>query len=358
MKKMLLVLIPLLVISSGIFAQSSSSSFDDVMAQLTDVAGKAYLKPISNAIGANLNSGWMTQVPEATKFQFHIEVKAAAMATFISNDVKNFSASGQFYFNESQIQTILSSGNITPTSVGQTQYNALVNQMKNTKYNVTFSGPTVVGKENEYLKIAFPGDPNIKNSNGQALGKTDITIKEVNGFMSDLPVFPLVAPQVTVGTVFGTNLSFRYMSLNNIQDVGKLTWFGIGGVHNPGVWFPNPLPVDIGLGFYKQNIKLGDIIESNSSLFGIYIGKTFGSAISFSPYAGLTFENSKTTIKYTSNQTVSGVSVKVPINFELEGENSAGGLIGFTFKLGILKIIADYKISKVQTASGGVAIGI
>ena len=338
--------------------QTKGQSFNQVMSQLTEAAAKSYIAPVSNGIGSNLNSGWMNQVPEADKMNFHLGIKIVVMGTFYSDDAKVFDASGQFYFDGSQTTQILSANNITPASVGQVNYNAIFNQVLTTKYQVGFSGPTVIGKKDSYLNVAFPGDPNIKNAGGQPLGKTTVQVKEVNGYLEDIPVLPFAAPQITVGTIFGTNISARYLSYKDYKNIGDISWVGFGGIHNPGVWFPNPLPVDIGIGYYQQNIKLGDIIENNSSLFGVYVGKTFGSAFAFIPYAGITVEKSNTKIKYTGNITDrGGIDVNVPINFELEGENTTGLMVGFTIKLGLININADYKVAKSKTATGGISLG-
>ncbi|OGV08198.1 MAG: hypothetical protein A2499_05805 [Stygiobacter sp. RIFOXYC12_FULL_38_8] len=339
----------LFILSFSVKAQS----LEETLSKLSSTAGKSYVAPVISAFGSNLNSGWVSQVPSATRVGFHLDVKIAAMGSFFSDENKNFNTSGKFFFTSSQVDQILASSGVSSTNP---QYASLKNELMKTELEVNFSGPTIVGSKNEYLKINFPG----KTVQGVNLAKTNFDVTAVKGFLDELPVFPTAAPQLTVGTVMGTNVSFRYLPDVDIEDMGKFTFFGIGAIHNPGVWFPNPLPVDIGVGYFTQKMKVGDIFESTANQFGLYVSKTFGLVISITPYAGLVSENSKTTVSYDyqSNETVNGVQVpKTKLSFELEGENTTGFVVGFTLHLAAVNINADYKVAKTKTASAGISFG-
>ncbi len=165
--------------------------------------------------------------------------------------------------------------------------------------------------------------------------------------------------ELTVGTVYGTNVALRWFPDMDIQSLGKFSYFGFGIIHNPGVWFPNPLPLDLTVGFFTQKLKVGTIFESTATQFGVYAAKTFGIFISITPYVGLTTETSKTTVSYdyTSNQTLNGVPVKAHISVDMDGENSSSAVIGFNLHLGFVNINADYKLAKTKTASAGISFG-
>lgn len=331
----------------------SGQSLEETLSKLSSTAGKSYVAPIISAFGSNLNSGWVSSVPSATKVGFHLDVKLAAMGSFFSDENKNFATSGKFFFTSTQVDQILSASGISSSN---SQYAAIKNELLKTELDVNFSGPTIVGSKNEYLKINFPG----KVVQGVSLAKTDFNVTAVKGFLDELPALPTAAPQLTLGTVMGTHVSVRYLPDVDIQDLGKFTFFGIGAIHNPGVWFPNPLPVDIGVGYFTQKMKVGDVFESTANQFGLYVSKTFGVVISITPYAGLVSENSKTTVSYDyqSNETINGAQVpKTKLSFELEGENTTGFVVGFTLHLAAININADYKVAKTETASAGISFG-
>ncbi len=346
--KLLLIIFTLFSISTN------AQNLEETLSKLSSSAGKAYVAPVITAFGSNLNSGWVSDLPSKTIFGFHIDVKVVAMGSLFSNENKTFSTSGNFYFTSSQADQILQNSGV---SITNPQYYTIKNSLTSTEQSVNFSGPTIAGSKNEYLKIVFPG----KNVQGVNLATTTLLVKEVTGLLDEIPIFPTVAPQLTVGTFMGTNVSFRYLPDVELKDLGKFTFFGVGAVHNLGTWFPNPLPVDFGVGYFTQKMKVGNILESSASQYGLYVSKTFGIIISFTPYAGIITEQSKTTVTYDyqSNQTINGVSVPpTKINFELEGENKTGVVVGFKVHLAAVNINADYKMSNTKTASVGLSLGL
>ncbi len=347
-----LLLILGLLFSSSLKAQS----LDETLSKLSSTVGTAYVKPVISAFGSNLNSGWVSSLPSATILGFHFDLKVVAMGSFFSDDTKKFLTSGQFYFDNNQIDAILNSSGYAD---GTPQYNAIYSAMQNRAFDVNFSGPTIIGKKSDFLKINFPGQTITASGQSYTVSSKDIDVTQVKGFLDELPALPTATAQLTVGTVFGTNVSVRYTPDIDIQDLGKFSYFGAGFVHNFGVWFPNPLPIDLAVGFFTQKLKVGSIFESKATQYGIYAAKTFGFIISITPYVGLTTETSKTTVAYdySSNQTLNGVPVKAHVSVDMDGENTSSAVVGFNLHLGIININADYKFAKTKTVSAGVSLG-
>lgn len=347
-KKLLTLLIILgLIFSSSLKAQN----LDETLSKLSSTVGTAYVKPIVSAFGSNLNSGWVSQFPAATHLGFHLDIKVVAMGSFFSDDAKRFTATDQFYFDQSQTNSILASSGITPSSPG---YQSAYNQIYGQPFSVTFSGPTIIGSKDENLVVRFPGKPSA------SVNAVDVQIPIVKGYIPEAlaKVFPTATAQLTVGTVFGTNLAVRYFPDVEIADLGKFSYLGVGLIHNFGVWFPNPIPLDLTVGYFTQKLKVGTIFESNASQYGIYASKTLGIIISFTPYIGLTVETSKTNVSYDYTVTgPGGVQQKGTARFDLEGENGSSAVIGFNLHLGIININADYKLAKTKTASAGISLG-
>ncbi len=331
---------------------TKAQTLEETLSKLSSTAGKAYVAPIISAFGSNLNSGWVSSVPSASKVGFHLDIKLAAMGSFFSDENKIFNSSGRFLFIPSQVDQILTSSNI---SISNPLYNSLKSELLKTEFDVNFSGPTIVGSKNQFLKINFPGKKVIVGNQEFTLNPKNFDVTEVKGFLDELPALPTAAPQITLGTVMGTNVSFRYLPDVDIEDLGKFTFFGFGAIHNPVVWFANPLPVDLGIGYFTQKMKVGDVFESTADQFGLYVSKTFGVIISITPYAGLISEKSKTTVSY--DYQLDTAIPKTKLKFDLEGENTTGFVVGFKLHLAAININADYKIAKTRTASAGVSLG-
>jgi hypothetical protein len=354
-KTLFLILVTTSFLSSNIKGQDD---LETTLTKLSNVVGKAYVAPVISSFGSNLNSGWVNMIPSASKLGLHLNLKIIGMGSFVPDDVKTFFATGNFFFTSSQIDQILQGSGY---SISHPVYNIIKNEMAKTEFTVAFSGPTIVGSEKEGLKVKFPGKSLQVGGLSYDLAPYEITIPEVKGLI-DWPVLPTGALQLTVGTVLGTHASLRYFPSVEIDGLGKLSFWGFGAIHNPATWLKNPFPIDVGIGYFYQKMKVGNIIESTATQFGIYAGKTIGMIISITPYAGLTFESSKTTVTYDyqSNQEIApGVSVpKQKIRLDLAGNNSSAFVLGVNVKLAVVNINADYKIAKTKTASAGISFGL
>ncbi len=362
MKKAFLLIQLFLVAIFFLVSNTKAQDLEETLSNLSSGAGKAYVAPVISAFGSNLNSGWVSKVPEAVKFKLHINLKIIAAGSFFSDDNKRFKADGDFYFTNSQVDQILANSNYSPSNMGQQNYDNLKKAVMEKQFKVQFSGPTIIGSESEKLNILFPQQQVQANGQTFTIDSYSLAIDEVKGLLDEISILPTPGIQLTGGTFLGTNVAIRYSPKIKVSDdLGDFSLWGIGAIHNPGAFFLKPLPIDIAVSFFSQSMKVGDIFESSATQFGIYAGKTFGKTIAFSPFIGLTTESSKTTVKYDyqSNQTIGGVQVPATkIKFELEGENSTGVTIGFNLKLSFFNINADYKIAKTKTASAGISFGI
>ncbi|MEW6196645.1 MAG: DUF6588 family protein [Bacteroidota bacterium] len=351
--KNILAIILILILGSTVFAQDNGDNLNQTLSNLSSDAVKSYVAPAVSSFGSNLNSGWVSKLPSATKFSLNFDLKFVAMGSFLESAEKNFATSGTFRFTEQQAEEILNnSGYYFPDP----RYVVAKEEILSRDWVVNISGPTIVGSENERVKVYFPGDETL------GLENYEITIEEVKGLLDNWKIFPSAAVQLTVGTLAGTNVSLRYLpdiskAAGFNDELGKFTFWGLGIIHNPGVWLMNPLPVDIGVGYFYQKLEVGDVFESSNTQFGLYASKTFGFIFSVTPYAGLTFESSTTSVRYDYEYDTAAGPQTAKIDIELEGDNSAAFLLGVSFKLAAVNINADYKMAKTNTASLGLSFG-
>jgi len=332
------------------FSAVKAQSLDETLNNLGQKAATAYVQPIVSAFGSNLNSGWFNRVPSASILGLDVEIKFIASGSFFADDAKTFSATGNFRFSSQQVKDILNNSGIFE---GDPTYALIRDEMLSRDFTVTLTGPTVVGSDQDHMVVEFPG----ATIEGQTLGAQKIDVNEVKGVMSNLPILPMGAIQVGLGTVYGTKAYFRWFPSMDVPDLGKFSFFGFGGMHNPGVWFPNPLPIDLAVGFFTQTLTVGDIFESKATQFGLFASKTFGIGVTLTPYVGLTSESSTTTLKYDYVfETPNGTSTS-RLQFDLEGENSTAITVGAALNLIVFNIAADYKMAHTNTATVSLMFG-
>lgn len=332
---------------------NSSNDFNSTIQNLSSDAAKAYVDPVIGSFGSNLNAGWITKAPAPTKLSFGLDLKIVAMGTRITDAQKTFSTVGSFNLTNQEAQDIA----LLLAPNDQTQQNAIVNELLGQTWQVKVSGPTIMGSKDQNVMLDFQGQT--IQVGGQTYTIPNYTLQGVTGYLDNPSLFPTATIQLGAGTFMGTNVAIRWFPKVNIKDLGDFTYWGFGIMHNPAVWFNNAeLPVDLAVGYFYEDLKVGNVFETKAHMLGIYASKTFGTIISLTPYVGLSTESSTTTINYDYTYSdPRGVQVSSNINFELDGTNSAAFTVGAAFKLAILNLNIDYKFANVKTVTAGLTFG-
>ena len=351
-----------------------SSSLQKTLEQLSGDAAKAYVAPIVSGFGAGLNAGWFHKSPPPKLFSINVEASAIIMGTFLDGGQKHFSKQGSFQLSKAEATEFAgfvdSDPNYASLSAGQRQQlkDTLIGRITAQKVTVRMSGATVIGEKKDSVRIHLaekkftvpvPGPSGTENKEVTIPG--DSVALPVGGLFSKVPLLPLLAPQITVGTVAGTQLTFRYLPAINLTDeIGSLTLFGFGIQHNPSVWLPKPLPVDLSFGLFRQTLEVGDLFKASALAFGLNASKTFGWRLfNVAPYAGFMLEKSTMEFKYKfETQLPNGTVTKENVKFEVDGENSTRITMGLNLHLLVLNLNADYNLGKYDTVSLGLSLGI
>ena len=358
----------ILTLAAFLFVATSTASAqgtddDDLqgfLEGLSEDAAAKYVAPIVSAFGTNLNGGWFHKAPSSKIFGLNIEVGVVGMATFYPKDPEylSFNTSGEFQFNRDQAGELVADL-FLPANVED----ALIDEITNTEFTVGISGATVIGDPEDYIEISFSGadvtfiDPDTGLERTETVGAQVITLP-IGGFeaISDLSLLPLAAPQLSVGTVFGTRATFRYLpSITIDEDLGAFKYFGFGIQNNPGVFLPTPLPVDVAVGFFTQTLEVGTLFKAKTTAFGLNASKRLGlGAINITPYAGFMLEKSNIDITYSFIVD----DEEIDVAFELEGENKSRLTLGLSLRLLMLNFNADYNIGKYNSITVGVMFTI
>ena len=335
----------------------NGSDFEEFIKQLSEVAGKRYIAPISNSFTTDLNGGWFHRAPRPKKFSFNLEFGLIGMGTFYREVDKHFSTSGDFRFNSDLAAQMVEDLGLQP-EVQQ----ALIDKITTMDFTVDLSGATIIGDPDDHIKIVFNGadvtftDPNTGQPRTETVPSQEMSL-EFGGVevIKKIPFFPFAAPQVGIGTILGTQAVFRYFPSIKIPDIGKLSFFGWGVQHNPGAWLPFKLPFDIALGYFQQNLKVGDILEANTTAYGVSASKRLGwGSLNITPYAGFMIEDSSIDVTYdfvVDDQTI-------PIEFKLKGENKNRFILGLSIRLFLLNLNADYNFGQFNSFTVGVMFAI
>jgi hypothetical protein len=349
-----------LALGVALAVSAQAQTMEETAAKLGTAAGKAYFAPIVSAFGSNLNGGWYHKAPPAKKFGFHVEAGAIMMGTLLSGGSKTFSTTGAFRLDSASAAGVASEFDTTGFhGLGQRYRDSIASAIRRTDINVRFEGPTIIGSKDESLRYTVATDPLVIGKPG---GDTTITLPAsqdtINGAsgLIDLALLPIAAPQITVGTLFGTNVTVRWLpEIQTTDEIGKVKFFGFGIQHNPGVWFNSGLPVDLGLSYFTQSLSVGTLFKAQTQAVGINVSKTLGwRFLNLTPYGGFQLEKSTFDFKYV--RTVD--EEEIPIKFSLEGDNKYRATAGLSVRLLAINLNADYNVGKYNSFTAGVMIGI
>ncbi len=278
----------------------AQSTLESTIKQFDQESVSGYVQPFGDLFGATMNAGFYrsARIPGNG---FTLRIDLVGMATIISDDYRMYDAK------------------LPPGFMPQ---------------GGSYKTATVFGGRGTTFKDVESG-LEYKGSDG----------------VFDTRVFPLVVPQLTVGSVLGTQLSIRFISTPELGG-GKFpssTLFGAGFRHSVSQYFTNP-PVDVAIGGYYSTFDVGDLIAFQGGAVNMQVSRTFAL---ITLYGGMAWETSSTDIRY-SPDVQSGKSF---VSVTLSGGNTFRFTGGLEIDLQAVKLFADINMGYVRHFSGGIGFG-
>lgn len=312
-RRFLLLLVPILMACAPAVAQDDDDDLEDKLIQVGKEYAIAYISPLAHGWGANQNSGLFhtAAIPRA-RLTFSIGLKV--MGTRLNEEDQTF-------------RRVLRNRRLSEFFD--------VDGDDDVYGDIVFEGPTVVG------------DPDATGTiTGYVNGLPAYQIEAIGGLVETRWV-PLVAPELQVGGVAGFRASLRWLPEVDLGDFGKTKYLGYGLQWNPGQFLPN-LPVDVMIGFFKQEINLGSIIETSATSLFVAASKSFALA---TVYGGLATESSSMTVSYEEE------NLGRRVDFEIDGAMTSRLTLGTTLNLGA-RLNAEVGIGKLTVFTAGLMFGI
>ena len=280
-------LIPILFLCSSLLV---AQDIEDLVSNYSDENAYGYLEPLSEVFGADMNSGWFRDA-YINHMKFQLYFGLVTTTGLIKNNQKTFDA-------------------VSP-------------------YGDIVKVPTIFGS-NDPIRVERP--------NGLA--------ENYPGGVS-MKILPLAVPQLSLGGLYGTEISFRYFAIDVSDDVGKMNLFGWGIRHSISQYIKE-LPVDIAVGYYNLSYELGNYIEAKLSLITAHADYSMG-ILDF--YGGLGYEMNKMDVEYITDDET---NEKANHHYD---NNPFRFIAGLNLNLGIFKIHGDYNLSASSVFSLGMGLG-
>ena len=332
------------------FSKGLSQSIEETLSNLSSSAVLKYSEPVISAFGSSMNSGWFTGLPSAEN-GIHAKLRFVGVGSFFTDQYRNFTYVGNLNFTSAQVDEILLSSGYDPSTIPN--YESVKNEILSQEWQVTFEGPTIIGNLEDHLQVEFPGT----EVQGYTVESYTLELEDVKGYLNNIDIMPSPAIQLDLGSFLGTGISVRYFRGINLNSLGIVNVWGGGIIHNFNYWFDNELPIQVGFGYYFQNFKVGDIFKNTASQFGIFLSKRLGGRISIEPYAGLTYETSRSEIDYKYEFDSPIGQRELQLHIDYDGDNSVNLALGTSINLSIFVINFDYKFGGTNTGTAGIGFG-
>lgn len=316
-----------------------AQDLEETLSKIGSAYAEAYMRPMADALGANLNSGLYHEAGVGLpRSGFDVYVGVRAFGTFLSDGDKTFDLTFQ--------DRITVSARVQGEEVK-------VNGMGSFAVN---GAPTVFGDDDPAVATVTARFDTTIMRHGIAIPVSVDTsfTREIVGGALPTNVVPTVIPHLRLGTLYGTDLMVRWLPKITVTDLGSLGMVGLGLRHNVSQYAPG-LPVDLGVQVAWQNVYVDDEDEANlvdveTFAASLIVGRRFGP---LSLYGALQTERADIDVQYDLEV---GNGGPVPISFNVRGASKARGLIGIGLSPGPLRLNADYAIGRVNVLSIGAGL--
>ncbi len=268
------VFLGLLLLTTGSYAQKLNDFLDAYLGQNR----QGYLQPLADLVSAGSNTG--LQPSARIDGHFYVRFNLTALGVMPTSDQKTFSASTEVPFSPEQTATV-------PTVVGEN---------------------TLVSVEGENgTRYTFPGGYGLKR------------------------LFWAV-PQLSIGGIYGTEVSLRLLPIDFGDDFGKLSLLGIGIRHDMGRYFLENSPFALNVGYAYHKTDIGRAIAAQSHYAYVQAGLS-GKRGGIFAWAGFQTGTFAVSYEYLENNQPQAVTADLTVKKSFLGGIGAHLQLGF-FSLG------------------------
>lgn len=274
----------------------AQSDLEKTLQQFNATDVKGYIQPLADLFGANMNAG-MFNSAEIAKNGFHLSLEIVGMGSVVGDNQKNYTLNAPAGFNPATFSTA-------------TMFGGRRDSVVDTKTNL------------KYFGIA-------------------------DGFVNT-SIFPLAAPQLTIGDIYGTRAIIRLIATPSIKAFPSATLWGIGLQHSISQYVP-AIPVDVAAHVFFSQFRFGDLVDFSGTSIGVEASKSLSI---LRVHGGLAWEKSSMEVKYTP------VNTTIPaVDITMDGANTFRATIGLGLHIVFFSVFADANFGSITNFSAGIGFG-
>lgn len=283
----------LLLLATTGYAQSD---LEKTLQQFGSTEVKGYIQPLADLFGANMNAG-MFHSAEIPTTGFHLSFDLVGMGSMVGDNQKKYTLNSPAGFDPATFSTA-------------TMFGGKRDSVVDTKTNL------------KYFGLA-------------------------DGFVNT-SIFPLGAPQITIGNIYGTRAIIRFIATPAMKSFPSATLWGIGLQHSISQYVP-AIPVDVAAHVFYSKFSFGDLVNFSGTSIGVEASKSLSI---LRVYGGLAWEKSSMELKYTPAN-----ATNPPVDITMDGANNFRATIGLGLHIVFFSIFADANFGSITNFSAGIGFG-
>ena len=321
-------------VAPGLFAQD----LEEALSQVGNAYAETYLRPFTDAVGANLNTGlYYDAAVGKTPFGMDIFVGVEAFGAMLQNTDHTFDL------------TFSSRVDLEHSINGETETFSVP---------ATFEvrdAPTVFGDDDPAVGfVTATHDTTVIRHGMEIPVAFDTTFtRELIGGVIKTNIVPAAIPHIRIGSLLGTDLMLRWLPDITIPEVGSVGLFGIGVRHSIDQYIPlSPVNVAVQVAWQHlgvDNLKDDEMLGANTFAGSISVSRRFGVLALF---GGVQTERSTLDVAYELDSGDQDVGT-VPITFHAVGKSKARGTLGAGLHLGPVRLHGSYSIGQINVVRAG-----
>lgn len=243
------------VLGYGLCFSVAAQKVDEIISSYTGANATGYLQPLADILTSTFNTGHIHKTSIDSGFHLYLGITAFNTTVF-DDKSRYFTGVTEGLFSPTQQVRV-------PTILGPREI-VTVNGLNGTSYS-------------------FPA----------GIGNASLT---------------LAVPQITLGTLFGTEFNARFIAYDFGGDFGKLQFMGGGLRHDIGRYFLKKSRFKLSAEYCYQQLKAGAYGNLATHKAGIYAGHQWKI---FNYYGYIGYQNGSMNIRYEGSKDASAVHVSL-----------------------------------------------
>lgn len=323
---------------------SNGQSLGETLNNVGSQYGSMYTTPLTNSLGADLNSG-LFHTAKSAKGLFGVNIfvgiKAAGMMVNTQDQYFDLAFPSTVEFDYT-----IDGSRYTLNLPAEFEVNG---------------APTVFGDRSAPTATAhILMDTTIVHEGNPVDVAIDTTFSQsVIGGLWKTQIAPLIIPHASIGSIFGTDLVVRYLPEISHPDYGHVKLRGLGFRHSISRHIPM-LPVDVAVSAVWQQLETQSTAVGNFTMnldtraYSVIVSKEL---LLVTVYGG--FQRERSTVDYSYEfvdlEDVTGEAIDVSFSHQASLKNRA--VLGVTLNLGPLVTNFDFSMGEERVASAGLGFG-